>query len=141
MPIIELSYETGTIQPEAKEQIAAKLTDSLMEIEGTKGLPAFASATWMVFDELAPKSMAVGGTLNIAAPVYKLVVNLPEGALNEARKLALVQRLTSDLLALLGIEASAAGASRVYCLLNDIKDGSWGFAGNVFTLAQIRSLR
>ena len=144
MPVIDVTYPAGKLNQEAQEAIAAQLTDILMEIEGTKGIAAVAAGTWLLLHEASPNTVAVGG--KFAPGRYRVEIATPEGTLNMQQKEELIRRMTDALLKIDGVsEPDAAQRARVYCLVNEIPDGGWGFSGIAITkeysAARLRELK
>ena len=131
MPVIDVTYPAGALSQEAQAAIAAQLTDILMEIEGTKGIAAIAAGTWLLLHEAAANTLAVGGKFSPGR--YRVEIATPEGTLNMAQKAELIRRVTDALLHIEGVEPDAAQRARIYCLINEIPDGGWGFAGLAIT--------
>jgi phenylpyruvate tautomerase PptA (4-oxalocrotonate tautomerase family) len=139
MPNISVTYPAGTLSQEAQEAVAAQLTDILMEIEGTKGNAAFGAGTWLLLHEAAPNTIAVGG--KFAPGRYRVAIDVPAGALDMQQKLELIRRVTDALLQIEGTEPDSAQRARIYCLINEIADGGWGFAGQALTRERIEAFR
>lgn len=133
MPVIDVTYPAGSLNQEAQAAVAAQLTDILMEIEGTKGIAAIAAGTWLLLHEAAENTVAVGG--KFAPGRYRIAIATPEGTLNLKQKEELILRATDALLKIAGIEPDAVQRGRVYCLISEIPDGGWGFAGISITKA------
>jgi len=131
MPVIDVTYPAGALNPAAQEAVAAQLTDILMEIEGTKGIAAIAAGTWLFLHEAAANTVAVGG--KFAPGRYRVEVATPEGTLNMGQKAELIRRVTDALLKIEGVEPDDTQRARVYCLISEIPDGGWGFLGIAIT--------
>ncbi len=131
MPVIDVTYPAGSLSREAREAVAAQLTDILMEIEGTKGIAAIAAGTWLLLHEANPDTVAVGGKFSPGR--YRVEIATPAGTLNLPQKAELIRRVTDALLKIEGVEPDAAQRARVYCLINEIPDGGWGFTGLAIT--------
>jgi phenylpyruvate tautomerase PptA (4-oxalocrotonate tautomerase family) len=131
MPVIDVTYPAGSLSREAQEAVAAQLTDILMEIEGTKGIAAIAAGTWLLLHEANPDTVAVGGKFSPGR--YRVEIATPAGTLNLPQKAELIRRVTDALLKIEGVEPDAAQRARVYCLINEIPDGGWGFTGLAIT--------
>ncbi len=131
MPVIDVTYPAGALSQEAQEAAAAQLTDILMEIEGTKGIPAIAAGTWLLLHEANPNTIAVGGKFSPGR--YRVEIATPAGTLTMPQKAELIRRVTDTLLQIQGVEPNAAQRARIYCLINEIPDGGWGFVGQAIT--------
>ena len=143
MPVIDVTYPAGALNAEAQAAVAAQLTDIIMEIEGTKGIAAIAAGTWLLLHEAAPNTVAVGG--KFAPARYRVEIATPEGTLIMAQKAELISRVTDTILKIEGTVPDEIQRARVYCLLSEIPDGGWGFAGIAITkeysATRIRALK
>ena len=129
MPVIDVTYPAGALNARAQEAVAAHLTDILMDIEGSKGIAAIAAGTWLLPHEAAPNMPSA----EKSAQAVIGSKSQPAGTLNMAQKEALIQRVTDALLRIDGVEPDAAQRARIYCLINEVPDGGWGFAGLAIT--------
>jgi phenylpyruvate tautomerase PptA (4-oxalocrotonate tautomerase family) len=131
MPVIDVTYPAGALNPEAQAAVAAQLTDILMEIEGTRGIAAIAAGTWLLLHEASPNTLAVGG--KFSPDRYRVEIATPEGTLSLPQKAELIRRVTDALLHIQGVEPDTAQRARIYCLISEIPDGGWGFVGQAIT--------
>ena len=131
MPVIDVTYPAGALNQAAQAAVAAQLTDILMDIEGTKGIAAIAAGTWLLLHEAAPNTVAVGGKFALGR--YRVEVATPEGTLNMTQKAELIRRVSDTLLQIEGTTPDATQRARVYCLINEVPDGGWGFSGLAIT--------
>ena len=142
MPVINVTYPAGALSQEAQAAVAAQLTDTLMEIEGTKGIAAIAAGTWLILHEAPANTVAVGG--KFASGRYHVKIDMPVATLDQPKKEELIRRVTDTLLQIDGVEPSAIDAAqraRIYCLINEIPDGGWGFAGISITKEYLAARR
>ncbi|HEX2619328.1 MAG TPA: tautomerase family protein [Phototrophicaceae bacterium] len=143
MPVIDVTYPSGSLNQETQATIATQLTDIVMEIEGTKGIAAIAAGTWLLLHEANPNTVAVGG--KFAPGRYRVEIATPEGTLNMAQKAELIRRVTDTILQIEGTTPDDTQRARVYCLLREIPDGGWGFSGlaitKEFTATRLRALK
>jgi phenylpyruvate tautomerase PptA (4-oxalocrotonate tautomerase family) len=65
-------------------------------------------------------------------------VTVPAGALDDKRKSGLVEEATQAVLAAAGLDAGEA--LRVWVLVNDQADGTWGAGGQIFRYADLVAL-
>ena len=139
MPMIDVTYPAGALGQEAQAAVAAQLTDILMEIEGTKGNAAFAAGTWLLLHQAPAGTIAAGGKFRSGC--YRVAIEVPAGALDMQHKADIISRITDALLHIEGVEPDAEQRARIYCLINEIPDGGWGFAGRALTRERIAALR
>jgi 4-oxalocrotonate tautomerase len=75
MPLIEVSLIEDVFTPEQKQQIIARLTDALVEIEGENMRPV----TWCVVREVASGDWGIAGNALTTADVRALAAGVPAG--------------------------------------------------------------
>ena len=68
MPLIEVKLIEGVFSPEEKQEIARRLTDTMVEIEGE----AMRSVTWCVIEEVKSGQWAIAGSTLTTADVKAL---------------------------------------------------------------------
>src|SRR5687767_5702758 len=61
MPMIELTYPKGSIEPKAREELLDELATKLLEAEKAPDTDFFRSITWVYANEIGAESLAVGG--------------------------------------------------------------------------------
>jgi 4-oxalocrotonate tautomerase len=68
MPLINVKIIEGVFTPEQKEQIAERLTDAMVSIEGE----SMRGVTWCVIDEVRSGDWAIGGRRLTTEDVHAL---------------------------------------------------------------------
>jgi len=139
--MIDVYATAGTFTDQ--HQLATDLATAVMTIEQVPDIPMFRQNTAAFIHDLPAGDISnVDGETNYV----RIQVLTNAGALDRAKQLAVVQRLTD-------IAAQAAGdptlASRTWVLLTEAPDGGWGLGGHANTndelvaaaRAQIASLR
>ena len=125
MPMIDLYATAGTFAD--KHQLAVDLATAVMTIEQVPDIPMFRQNTAAFIHELPPGSVS---NVDGEDSYVRIQVLTNAGALNRAKQLAVVERLTA-------IAADAAGdpalASRTWVLLTEAPDGGWGLGGHANT--------
>jgi len=125
MPMIDVYATAGTFPD--KHRLAVELATAVMTIEQVPDIPMFRQNTAAFVHDLPADSLSnVDGDSNYV----RIQVLTNSGALDRAKQLAVVERLTS-------IAAGAAGdpalASRTWVLLTEAPDGGWGLSGHANT--------
>ena len=125
MPMIDVYATAGTFEDE--HQLAIDLATAVMTIEEVPDIPMFRQNTAAFIHDLPIGSLSnVDGQSNYV----RIQVLTNAGALDRAKQLAVVERLTT-------IVADAAGdralASRTWVLLTEAPDGGWGLNGHANT--------
>lgn len=129
MPMIDVYATAGTFAD--THQLAADLAAAVMAVEQVPDIPMFRQNTAAFVHELPAGALSnVDGESNYA----RVQVLTNAGALDRAKQLAVVERLTA-------IVAAAAGdptlAGRTWVLLAEAPDGGWGLAGHASTNAEL----
>jgi phenylpyruvate tautomerase PptA (4-oxalocrotonate tautomerase family) len=141
MPMIDVYARVGTFA--ARHQLAADLAAAVMAVEQVPDIPMFRQNTAAFIHELP-----AGDLSNVDGDdsYVRIQVLTNAGALDRAKQLAVVERLTA-------IAADAAGdpglVDRTWVLLTEAPDGGWGLHGHAHTneelveaaRAQIAALR
>jgi len=125
MPMIDVYATAGTFPD--PHRLATDLATAVMTIEQVPDIPLFRQNTAAFVHELPPGSLSnVDGDSNYV----RIQVLTNAGALDRAKQLAVVERLT-------GIAADAAGdpalTSRTWVLLTEAPDGGWGLNSHANT--------
>jgi 4-oxalocrotonate tautomerase len=68
MPLINVKLIDGVFSPAQKKQIAEKITDAMVSIEGE----AMRSVTWVVIEEVKSGDWAIGGRTLTTADVHAM---------------------------------------------------------------------
>lgn len=141
MPMIDVYATAGTFTDQ--HQLATDLATAVMTIEQVPDIPMFRQNTAAFIHDLPAGALSnVDGESNYV----RIQVLTNAGALDRAKQLAVVERLTD-------IAVKAAGdpalVNRTWVLLTEAPDGGWGLHGHANTndelvaaaRAQIASLR
>lgn len=125
MPVIDVFATAGTFAD--KHRLAADLAAAVMSIEQVPDIPMFRQNTAAFIHELPAGSLS---NVDGAGNYVRIQVLTNAGALDRAKQLAVVERLTD-------IAADAAGdptlPRRTWVLLAEARDGGWGLAGHANT--------
>jgi 4-oxalocrotonate tautomerase len=71
MPFINVKLIEGVFTPDQKQEIAQRLTDTMVEIEGE----AMRQVTWCVVEEVKSGDWAIGGNCLTTADVHALAAS------------------------------------------------------------------
>jgi phenylpyruvate tautomerase PptA (4-oxalocrotonate tautomerase family) len=129
MPMIDAYATAGTFAD--KQRLAQDLATAVMKIEQVPDIPMFRKNTAAFVHELPAGALSnVDGDGNYV----RVQVLTNAGALDRAKQLAVVSRLTE-------IIAAAAGdptlADRTWVLLTEAPEGGWGLWGHAHTNAEL----
>ncbi|WP_406371798.1 tautomerase family protein [Streptomyces sp. NBC_00647] len=135
MPMIQLTAPCGSLTPEGRESVQGALADVLLRWEGAPDTPFFRAQAWSYLNELPEGAQT---TAEDDAPRFLVDVTVPQGALSERRKSGMVTEVTSVVLKAAGL--SEADALRVWVLIHEQADGTWGAGGSVIRFADLVAL-
>ncbi|MFE7773320.1 4-oxalocrotonate tautomerase family protein [Streptomyces sp. NPDC057445] len=135
MPMIELTAPEGALSPEGRKSVQQGLAGVLMHWEGAPDTAFFRSLTWTCLHELPAGAQT---TAEDSAPRFRVEVTVPQGALSERRKAGLIADVTSTVLAAAGL--GEAEALRVWVLIREQPEGTWGAGGSVVRFAELVAL-
>jgi phenylpyruvate tautomerase PptA (4-oxalocrotonate tautomerase family) len=137
MPIFEVTYPEGALTPEARSKLMDDLTTALLRAERAPDTDFFRSVTWSYLHELPAGSVHAAGQ-PVVEPTFKIDVTTPAGALSDRRREELVAEATRIVREAAGIGED--GALRVWVLMHEVAEGSWGAGGQVVRFEQLREI-
>ena len=135
MPIFEITYPQGALAPDARDQLMEDLTTALLRAERAPDTEFFRNVTWSYVHELPQGAVHAAGR-PVQQPTFKIDVTTPQGALSDRRRAELVDEATRLVREAAGIPEQ--DALRVWVLLHEVAEGSWGAAGQVIRFEQLR---
>ncbi|MEV6059169.1 tautomerase family protein [Nocardia asteroides] len=135
MPMIQLTLPAGVLSAEARAQLPQTLTTTLLHWEGAPDNAFFRAQAWCRIDE-TPAGAFVTGEDDL--PRFRVDVTVPEGALSDRRKAGLVDQVTTDVRTAAGL--TEADALRVWVLIHEQPEGTWGAGGNIIRFAELKAL-
>ena len=143
MPVVRVTYPRGALTPDRKRQLAASLTDIVLDAEVDTITEAGRMVTVIHFLEAAAEDWSVAGEMRAAAstkPDHFIVdVVVLEGLLDAQRKTAVHERVTGAFREAFGEGGDPLLPFRVWVLIHDVGEGSWGAGGrtvSAFDVAQ-----
>jgi phenylpyruvate tautomerase PptA (4-oxalocrotonate tautomerase family) len=136
MPKLDLTIPADLLSPEDGRELTRELGGTLLRWEGAPDTEFFRSITWGHLHELP--SDAIQTPDGPAEPHAVLEITVPDGALSERRKAGLVEDATKLILDATGWEGDDAGI-RVWVLVHEVPEGSWGAAGQIVHFEQLRN--
>jgi phenylpyruvate tautomerase PptA (4-oxalocrotonate tautomerase family) len=139
VPVFELTYPEGALEPDARAQLMDDLTTALLRAERAPETQFFRDITWSYVHELPAGSVLAAGRPVDQRPTFKLDVTTPEGALSDRRRAELVAAATKLIGEAAGI-AEDDTLQRVWVLMHEVTDGQWGAGGEVIRFEKLREL-
>jgi len=141
MPLVRINYPQGALPQPQKAQIAADLTEVVLDAEVDAVTEAGRAVTVVQFIEAPATDWAVGGKLRSETPessrVNHFVVDVIvlEGLLEGVRRNAVHKRVTDAFKRAFPSEPMLA--LRVWVLIHEVREGSWGAAGNTVSALDV----
>src|SRR3954463_12076488 len=121
MPQIELTLPEGALDTPTIDSLMSDLTTTLLKLDGAPADSASALAiSWGYVNEVpGGRHYQAGLPDDSGAARYRVVVSVPEGALDDERKLRLVEEVTRLVLAAEGTDDPTA-SFRVWVMINEV---------------------
>jgi phenylpyruvate tautomerase PptA (4-oxalocrotonate tautomerase family) len=135
MPMIRLTVPADSLTAEGRKTVQRDLAAVLLRWEGAPDTAFFRAQAWSYLVELPDGAQT---TAEDDAPRFLVDVTVPEGALSERRKAGLVQDATRTVLEAAGL--SQDDALRVWVLVHEQPEGTWGAGGSVIRYADLVAL-
>jgi phenylpyruvate tautomerase PptA (4-oxalocrotonate tautomerase family) len=137
MPMLDATIPQGALDPDRERALLARLTDLLLEWEGADPTNETARSLAWVFLHRPAGIFVAGSPADL--PRYRIVASVPEGQLDTKRRAGMVNAVTT---AVLDAEPDSRprDPSRVWVLMHEVPEGTWGGAGRVVGLADIVEL-
>lgn len=135
MPMIRLTVPSGALTEEGRGTVRRDLADVLLRWEGAPDTAFFRAQAWSYLVELPAGAQT---TAEDDAPRFLVEVTVPQGALSERRKAGLVEEATRTVLGAAGLSPNEA--PRVWVLVHEQADGTWGAGGSVVRYADLVAL-
>lgn len=135
MPQIQLTAPTGALTEEGRASIQGNLARVLLKWEGAPDNEFFRAQAWSYLHELPAGAQITAGD---DKPRFRVDVTVPAGALSDRRKSGLVDEVTQAVLAAAGLDAKES--LRVWVLIHEQADGTWGAGGQIIRYADLVAL-
>ena len=134
MPMIELTAPAGSLTDAGRKSVQRDLAALLLKWEGAPDKEFFRSVAWTYLHELPEGAQT---TLEDDAPRFRVDVRVPTGVLSDRRKAGLVQEATALVLDAAGL--GEGDAMRVWVLIHEQPDGTWGAGGQIVNFAELKA--
>ncbi|MGX1480522.1 UNVERIFIED_CONTAM: phenylpyruvate tautomerase PptA (4-oxalocrotonate tautomerase family) [Streptomyces canus] len=135
MPMIRLTVPTGALTDQGRATVQEDLATVLLRWEGAPDTAYFRAQAWSYLTELPEGAQK---TTEDDTPRFLVEVTAPQGALSERRKAGLVEEATATVLSAAGLPADQA--LRVWVLVHEQPEGTWGAGGSVVRYADLVAL-
>ena len=135
MPMIQLTLPAGVLTAEMRREVQNPLGATLLKWEGAPDTAFFRAQAWTRVDEVSGDAFTALGD---GEPRFRVDVTVPEGALSQRRQEGLVNEATANVLAAAGL--TEADALRVWVLIHEQPEGTWGAGANIVRFAELAAL-
>ncbi|MFI7019275.1 4-oxalocrotonate tautomerase family protein [Streptomyces sp. NPDC050164] len=135
MPMIRLTVPTGALTDQGRTTVQRDLAAVLLRWEGAPDTAFFRAQAWSYLVELPDGAQT---TAEDDEPRFLVEVVVPQGALSERRKAGLVEEATKTVLGAVGLGPD--DTLRVWVLVHEQPDGTWGAGGSVIRYADLVAL-
>jgi 4-oxalocrotonate tautomerase len=69
MPLVTIRALEGALSPAQREDLMVRVTDAVIAVQGEGVRPV----TWVIFDEIRDRSVAIGGDVKSSSDVRRLM--------------------------------------------------------------------
>ena len=69
MPLVTIRALEGALSPAQREDLMVRVTDAVLAVQGE----GVRSVTWVIFDEIRDRSIAIGGDVKSSSYVRRLM--------------------------------------------------------------------
>jgi phenylpyruvate tautomerase PptA (4-oxalocrotonate tautomerase family) len=136
MPKLDLTIPKGVLSESAKESLAKDMAASLLRWEGLPESEFFRTISWVHVHELDPGAVFTADGAG-AEPHAVVDVTVLADAFTDEQRAGVIEELTEMVL-----EATGWGEEarlRVWVLIAEVPDGSWGSGGHVVRFEQLKA--
>ncbi len=136
MPHIHVTASEGTLSKKEQDLLMSRISNAVLTAERAPLDHAGAqSLVWAYYLEQPTGSIYVGGE-NLEQAPFRIAVTTPEGALNNAARLELVEAIGAIVDDIAG---PFDGRLNQWTMLYELDEGSWAGSGQIFPLAGIQA--
>ena len=136
MPVFELTYPQGALEPDVRAKLVDDLTTTLLRAERAPETGFFRDVTWCYVHEMPADAVLAAGR-PVEKPTFKIDVTTPQGALSDRRRAEYVEEASRLVREAAGIPEEEG--LRVWILMHEVAEGSWGAGGQVVLFEQLRA--
>jgi phenylpyruvate tautomerase PptA (4-oxalocrotonate tautomerase family) len=135
MPLIELIAPAGALTGTGRAGVQKQLAATLLRWEGAPDNAVFRAQPWSYLHELPAGAQTTAEDDGVSGDRFLVRVTVPEGALSDRRRAGLVKDATDVVLGAAGLAAEEA--RRVWVLIGEQPDGTWGAGGAVIRFKEL----
>ena len=130
MPLIELTAPAGALTEAMADDLAERLTTTLIHWRGVPDSPRSRENAWV---HLIAARQWVGGERRCDSR-YVLRASIVDGGMDDAAKAGFVADVTDH------VREVDPAAAEVWVLIDEVRDGNWGAGGEVTRLATSQAI-
>jgi phenylpyruvate tautomerase PptA (4-oxalocrotonate tautomerase family) len=139
MPLIEVFLPKDTIEPDKREELSKQLVAEVMRTEGVPNTDAGRSISWLLWHEI--DGWWVGqDRVSASDPRYVVRVGVPEGAMDDAKRAAIIQSVTAVLAKSEDDPSRLEREPAAFVIIDELRDGNLGAMGRVTRFSDIKQL-
>ena len=135
---MDLTYPQGALDRDTRDALVGDLTTALLRAERAPDTEFFRDVTWAYVHELPGEHVLAAGR-PVEKPTFKIDVTTPEGALSDRRREEFVVAATKLVCEAAGIPEDET-LKRVFVLMHEVAEGSWGAGGAVVRFQALREI-
>jgi phenylpyruvate tautomerase PptA (4-oxalocrotonate tautomerase family) len=139
MPMIDLTYVRGSLDPQAQSRLTDELVTALLRAERAPDTPFLRDNTVVYLYPLEPAAQSVGGR-GSGEPRFRVDMTVFHGALSQDRKEQLAADVHAAVCAAARIEPDGSRALHVWTLIHEIPEGNWAGGGKIIYYQQVKGL-
>lgn len=141
MPIMQVYYPEPALDDARKADLAQRLTDALIAMEGGADTRGGRSFAWVLFAPIRAGDWWVGGQQDdqfVYPPGRFLVhVTIPEGYMNARHKCEVHAWVNNAVVTAMGYGDEPDAGRSVLVIIDEVTEGNWGAAGHTISLNAI----
>jgi len=134
MPMIDLTLPAGALDDDARSWLVDELLTALLRWEGAPDNDLSRSLAWAFVHDA---TVVTADLASSGLPHYRVGLRTPAGALDDVKRAGLVAEVTELVLRAEGSLNTPENAFRVWVILDEVPDGSWGAEGRIWRMADI----
>ena len=140
MPLVQVIAPKDSVSKQRRKEISRALLDEVIEAEGAPDTPLVRSITWVMWHEIDEWWVGSAPLSADDPPRYIVQVGVPEGAMDDAKRQAMVERVTQVLAKADDDPDRFTREPAAFVIVDEIPDGSWGTTGRVICYPELVSL-
>ena len=140
MPLIQVFAPKASVSERRRQEISRALLDEVIEVEGAPDTPLVRSITWVMWREIDEWWVGSAPLSGDDPPRYIVQVGVPGGAMDDAKRQAMVEGVTQVLAKSDDDPDRFTREPAAFVVVDEIPDGSWGTMGRVIRYSELVSL-